>query len=242
VASFAGQTRKLVRRFTKRSESLSGVGASHFRGNEITRRRLEVIDVQQVQQEPRWTARRIVAVGAIGGALAGMMMGMTEMFYGWVSAAHTFWDPLMAIWAWVGGRSHFGTPSNHIGPIILGLGGHMMNAMVFGMMFAAIAAGMATYLRRRGAASGSIDLAGLMLGLAWGLGAWAIMRYGILPLRAPAEADLFTKALVSPQWTWWLAHAILGMTAGMVFVVARRIGSRRPAQPLERPREFPQAA
>lgn len=192
--------------------------------------------------EPRWTAKRIVVVGAVGGMLAGMMMGMTEMFYGWASPTHTFWDPLMAIWSWVAGRNHFGTPSNHVGPIILGLGGHMMNAMMFGVMFSAMAAGMATFLRRRRAASAAIDLAGLMLGVIWGLGAWAIMRYGILPLRRPSDADLFTKALVSPQWTWWLAHAILGMTAGMVFVVARRLGTRTPAQPAEQPREFSQAA
>lgn len=192
--------------------------------------------------EPRWSAKRIVAVGAIGGMLAGMMMGMTEMIYGWVSPAHTFWDPLMAIWAWVGGRNHFGTPSNHIGPIILGLGGHMMNAMVFGIMFAAVAATMATYLRRRGGTSVSIDVAGVMLGVAWGLGAWAIMRYGILPLRAPREADLFTKAVVSPQWTWWLAHAILGMTAGMVFVIARRVGSSQAVVTQQYQREHLRAA
>jgi hypothetical protein len=170
-----------------------------------------------------------------------MMMGMTEMFYGWASPAHTFWDPLMAIWAWVGGRNHFGTPSNHVGPIILGLGGHMMNAMMFGIMFSAVAAGMATFLRRRGASSGSIDMMGLMFGVAWGLVAWVVMRYGILPLRASREADLFTKAVVSPQWTWWLAHAALGMTAGMVFVIARRIGTQ-PAVTLHRRQEFQRAA
>lgn len=199
-------------------------------------------ELQPQTSEAAWTAKRIVTLGAIGGMLAGMMMGMTEMFYGWASPHHTFWDPLMAIWAWVAGRNHFGAPSNHIGPIVLGLGGHMMNAIVFGVMFSAIAAGIATLLRRRSAASVTIDMAGLMLGVSWGLGAWAIMRYGILPLRAPAEADLFTKALVSPQWTWWLAHAILGTTAGMVFVVARHISSRSPAQPLEQPHEFPRAA
>jgi hypothetical protein len=37
--------------------------------------------------------------------------------------------------------------------------------------------------------------------------------------------------VVSPQWVWWLAHAILGMTAGMfLYVVSRRFATR----PLER--------
>jgi hypothetical protein len=198
-------------------------------------------ELQPQTSEAQWSAQRIVAVGAVGGVLAGMMMGMTEMFYGWASPAHTFWDPLMAIWAWVGGRNHFGAPSNHIGPIILGLGGHMMNAMMFGIIFAAMATGVATFLRRRGASAGAIDTLGLLFGLAWGLIAWVIMRYGILPLRASAEANLFTKALVSPQWVWWLAHAALGMTAGMVFVAARRIGTR-PAVTLHRRQELQRAA
>lgn len=192
-------------------------------------------------REPRWTLRRIVLVGAVGGMLSGMMMGAVEMIYGWLSPAHTFWDPLMAIWAWVGGRSHFGAPSNHIGPVVLGLGGHMMNAIVFGIIFATIATVFATTLRRRGATWTAVDLAAIMLGVGGGLAAWTIMRYGVLPLRADAEANLFTKALVSPQWTWWLAHAVLGMTAGAVFVLARRLGEH-PACLLHRQEELRQAA
>ncbi|SRR5712691_2289056 len=192
-------------------------------------------------RDARFTPRRLMLVGAIGGMLSGMMMGATEMFYGWASPAHTFWDPLMAIWSWVGGRNHFGAPGNHVGPIILGLGGHVMNAMVFGIIFAMIAAAFATALRRSGASWPTVDVMTIMLGVGWGLLAWVIMRYGILPLRANAEANLFTKALVSPQWTWWLAHAVLGMTSGMVFVVARRIGTQ-PARPVQREHELRPAA
>jgi len=184
------------------------------------------MEMTSARAEARWRPRRIIVVGAVGGMLSGMMMGATEMFYGWASPAHTFWDPLMAIWAWVGGRNHFGTPSSHVGPIILGLGGHMMNAMAFGIVFALVATAFATLLRRRGASWAAVDSMAIMLGVGWGLLAWVVMRYGILPLRADAEANLFTKAVVSPQWTWWLAHAVLGMTAGVVFVAARRIGEQ----------------
>src|SRR5712691_5610380 len=138
-------------------------------------------------RDARFTPRRLMLVGAIGGMLSGMMMGATEMFYGWASPAHTFWDPLMAIWSWVGGRNHFGAPGNHVGPIILGLGGHVMNAMVFGIIFAMIAAAFATALRRSGASWPTVDVMTIMLGVGWGLLAWVIMRYGILPLRANAE-------------------------------------------------------
>lgn len=35
---------------------------------------------------------RIVALGALGGILAGMMLALTEMIYGWASSTHTAWD------------------------------------------------------------------------------------------------------------------------------------------------------
>jgi len=174
------------------------------------------------------TARRVLLVGAVGGMLAGMMMALVEMLYGWASEAHTFWDAPMAIWSWVGGLEHFGQPENHVGPIVLGVGGHMMNSMLAGIVFAATMAA----LRPRD------DLTPLMAGIAYGLGLWAIMRYAILPLNG-GEDDLFTKDLVSPQWVWWLAHGVLGMTAGMVYDLARRVGSFRPTGP--HPRHAPRA-
>lgn len=157
------------------------------------------------------TAKRIVLVGAFGGMVAGMMMALVEMLYGWASDAHTFWDAPMAIWAWVAGLEHFGQPGNHVGPIILGLGGHMVNAMMVGVVFASLL----TALKLRD------DLTPIMLGIGYGLGLWALMRYAILPLNQ-GEDDLFTKELVSAQWVWWFAHGVLGMTAGLVYDVARR--------------------
>ncbi len=170
------------------------------------------------------TAKQVLLVGSIGGMVAGMMMAMVEMLYGWASDAHTFWDAPLGIWAWVAGRNYFGHPGNHVGPIILGLGGHMMNSMMAGVLFAALATGLVAVLKRRRQLDPIVlDLAPIMLGVAYGLAVWAVMRYGVLPLRRDREADLFTTSLVSPQWVWWLAHAVLGMTAGVAFDVARRV-------------------
>jgi hypothetical protein len=47
------------------------------------------------------------------------------------------------------------------------------------------------------------------------------MRYVLLPING-GEDRLFTMSLVSPQWVWWVAHAALGMTVGMVAAVALR--------------------
>ena len=179
------------------------------------------------------TPKRVLLIGAAGGVIAGMMMAMTEMLYGWAARAHTFWDAPMAICAFVAGRNHYGAPGNHVGPIILGLGGHMMNSMLAGVGFAAMATALVALLRGRNLNPLVLDLAPVMLGLGYGLAFWSVMRYGILPLRSNREAQLFTGTVVSPAWVWWLAHAVLGMTAGMVFDVARRLvgaprGERRP--------------
>jgi hypothetical protein len=167
----------------------------------------------------RFDPRRIMLLGAVGGMLAGMMMALTEMIYGWASSVHTAWDAPMAIWAWIVGLNHFGRPANHIGPIVLGLGGHLMNSILAGVIFITLM----SMLRLRNA------LAAIVFGVAYGLVLWVIMRYGILPLRTSTKT-LFTTSTVSPQWVWWLAHALLGMTAGMFYVAVSRV----PVRPLAR--------
>jgi hypothetical protein len=173
-------------------------------------------------------AKRLLLVGAIGGTAAGMMMAAVEMIYGWASSAHTAWDAPMAIWSWVAGIEHFGHPANHIGPIILGLGGHMMNSMIVGIVFVALI----RLLRNPPGV--------LVLGTAYGVGLWALMRYAILPLNH-GEANLFTTSMVSPQWVWWVAHVALGMTAGLGYVVfgRRRLAAApahgAPAEPIPPP-------
>lgn len=166
---------------------------------------------------PSFALPRFAVIGAVGGMIAGMMMAMVEMIYGLLSDAHTFWDAPMAIWAWVGGLHNFGTPSDHVGAIVLGLVGHMMMSMMIGVVFAGLAF---TVLRN----SGEPML--VMAGVVYGLVVWVVMRYGILPLNG-GGGKLFTSDAVSPQWVWWLAHAILGMTAGVFITLVRRAGDRQ---------------
>jgi hypothetical protein len=64
----------------------------------------------------RLDVRRIVLVGALGGLLAGMVMALTEMIYGWASTAHTAWDAPMAIWAWLVGLNYFGHTTSMVSP------------------------------------------------------------------------------------------------------------------------------
>src|SRR6266542_3767266 len=133
------------------------------------------------------TAKRTILVGVAAGAAAGMMMAAVEMIYGWASSAHTAWDAPMGIWAYIGGLDHFGHPANHIGPIVLGDGGHMMNSMIVGIVFVAV-------MRMLRNPPGT-----LLLGTAYGVGVWALMRYVLVPINTP-EDRLFTTSLISPQW------------------------------------------
>ena len=150
---------------------------------------------------------RTVTVGAVGGAIAGMMMAMIEMAYGAVANGHTLWDAPMAIWAFVAGRDQFGAPSDHVGAIVLGMGGHLANSMMLGVAFALL---MATLVKSPGV------MTPLALGTGFGVAVWVVMRYLVLPLN-DGTADLFTGATVSPQWLWYLAHAAFGMTLGLVY-------------------------
>jgi len=83
---------------------------------------------------------------------------------------------------------------------------HMMNSIVVGIIFAALA-----FSIRPGRPLGAV-----MLGIIYGLAVWVFMRYLLIPLNDP-ESTLFTSDRVSPQWVWWLSHAALGMTAGLFY-------------------------
>jgi cobalamin synthase len=163
----------------------------------------------------RKMTKRTFIVGVVTGAAAGMAMAGVEMIYGWASSAHTAWDAPMGIWAFIGGLNHFGHPANHIWPILLGIGGHMMNAIFIGIVFVAL---MRILRNPPGA---------LLIGAASGVGIWALQRYVFLPINTP-EDRLFMTSTISPQWVWWLAHVALGTTLGLVYVL---LGRRQPAAP-----------
>jgi hypothetical protein len=153
--------------------------------------------------------KRTLLVGVVAGAAAGVAMAAVEMIYGWASSAHTAWDAPMGIWSYIGGLDHIGRPVHHIGPIVLGIGGHMLNAIVVAVVFVAL---MRVLRNPRGA---------VILGAAYGAGLWALQRYVFLPINTP-EDRLFTTGLISPLWVWWVAHLALGTTIGLVYMVLDR--------------------
>jgi hypothetical protein len=155
----------------------------------------------------------IPLAGVVAGSAAGLAMAAVEMIYGWASSAHSAWDAPMGIWSYIGGLNHFGRPANHIGPIVLGIGGHMLNAIVVAIAFVALL----RILRNPPGAP--------ILGAAFGAALWAVQRYVFLPINTP-EDKLFTTGLINPQWVWWISHLALGTTIGVVYLLLDR---RRPA-------------
>jgi hypothetical protein len=172
----------------------------------------------------RAKAKRTLLIGLVAGTAAGLAMAAVEMIYGWASSAHTAFDAPMGIWADIGGLNHFGRPVNHIGPIVLGIGGHMSNAIFVAVVFVAL---MRVLRNPPGA---------VLLGTAYGAGLWALQRYVFLPINAP-ENRLFTTGLISPPWVWWIAHLALGTTIGLVYVVLERRLPVAAGQDLERTQE-----
>src|SRR3954447_13239391 len=153
--------------------------------------------------------KRTLAVGVAAGAAGGLAMAAVEMIYGWASSAHTAWDAPMGIWAYIGRLNHFGRPVDHIGSIVLGIGGHMLNSIFVAVVFVAL---MRVLRNPPGA---------LVLGAAYGAGLWALQRYVFLPINTP-EDRLFTTGPISPLWVWWVAHLALGTTIGLVYMLLDR--------------------
>ena len=158
-------------------------------------------------------AKRTLVIGVAAGAAAGLAMAAVEMIYGWASGAHSAWDAPMGIWAYIGGLNHFGRPVDHIGPIVLGIGGHMLNAIFVAIIFVAL---MRLLRNPPGA---------VILGAAYGAGLWALQRYVFLPINRPNDR-LFATGLISPVWVWWVAHLALGTTMGLVYTLLERRAPR----------------
>ncbi|MGH9299744.1 MAG: hypothetical protein ACRDZT_07480 [Acidimicrobiales bacterium] len=147
--------------------------------------------------ERRSTALQWMVPGLAGG----MMFAMLAMIVGiWTSA---FWAPPQGIAQaiGIGPNGH----DFHIVPFILGLMGHMMNSVILGAIFVAMA---------RATKMGPMML--VVAGTVWGLVVYGILYYLLLPdvfsLWASAGVQSFVSTV--PTWTWVVAHLLFGMTLG----------------------------
>jgi len=150
-------------------------------------------------------------VGAIAGIAGGMMMAMWQMIVGAIAkdptavpGIHTtFWTPVEGIWSVIFGVHRF-HGDFHFVPVVGGVMGHMMNSMILGIMGTAL---IVTLLGRRPNIAAAI-----MLAVAYGIAIEAILVNWIINGSQKIETLYYS----TPRWSWWVAHAIFGMTLGTV--------------------------
>lgn len=138
----------------------------------------------------------------VTGIVAGMMMGVVEMI---ISAAggQGFWAPLRYIAA-VFTRGADTASGFSLGPVVVGLMGHMMNAVILTAIFALLA-------WRFGRNPIALAAAGMM----WGALVFAVMWWAVVPTIDPAMGLLNGAG-------FFATHLIFGMVAGLGVAWARR--------------------
>jgi hypothetical protein len=139
----------------------------------------------------------------LAGVIASMAFGMVEMLIeaGIHGFGDGFWSPLKYIAA-VFTRGADTDPTFAIGPVIVGLMGHMMNALFLGIVFA--------YLTRRVRSWMALAAGGMMYGAA----VFLVMWYGVLVALDPAMKHVDNTG-------FFLSHLVYGGMLGIGIAVAR---------------------
>ena len=153
----------------------------------------------------------LVKVGAIGGLAGGIVMAMWQMVVGAIATdptavpgIHTsFWTAVTAIPSVPFGEQWF-HGSFDFWAVFLGLMGHMMNSAIFGIVGVAL---VTTALGARPRL-----LPAMVLGMAYGL----LLEVVVVNLIVNQIQDLNTLYTSTPEWSWWVAHAMFGAVLGLV--------------------------
>lgn len=88
-------------------------------------------------------------------------------------------------------------------PFIVGVMGHMMNSIIIGLIFLAVAAA----LKLRG-------IALVIAGMVYGVVVYLVMYYPILRGVLASNSGSFLSS--NPEWSWVVAHVMYGMILGLL--------------------------
>jgi hypothetical protein len=163
------------------------------------------------RESARVSAGTIVRTGLVAGLAAGMMMAMWQMVVGAIAqdptaapGIHTsFWTAVTSITSVIFGLDAF-HGSFHFWSVAGGLMGHMMNSMMIGV----VGVGLLTAVQGRRPHPIAAIMQGMMLGL--------VLEVVIVNLIVNRIQDVNTLYTSTPEWSWWVAHGIYGMTLGLV--------------------------
>lgn len=157
-------------------------------------------------QTTPFRVNRAVLAGGAGGLLGGMAMAMFSMFV--AITRDGFWAPVRGITSVVFGDKYYGGGFD-FWPVVAGVGGHMMNSVILGVLFAVLAG----VLFRRASA-----ITIWMAGAVYGVMIWAVMVLGVAHVLQ--RSDLFADSV--PQWAWIAGHVMFGAITGMAVSMTAR--------------------
>ena len=146
------------------------------------------------------------------GLIAGLVFAMWAMVVG--IFASNLWAPPQGIAQSVG-IGHQGHDFQFL-PLVAGLIGHMMNSIIFGLIFFAIVAA----LKLRG---GILVLAGMVYGFAVYLLLYVVVLRGLLS----GTSGSFLSS--NPEWSWILDHLMFGVVLGGLLAYGP-LSERSPAR------------
>jgi hypothetical protein len=140
---------------------------------------------------------RTVLNWALPGLIAGLVFAMWAMLVGLFTS--TLWAPPQGIAQSIG----IGSPGHNfqLVPFVAGLIGHMMNSIVLGVIFVAIA--RALRLQSYAAVVGGMVYGVIVYGAMY----WVLLR-GVLS----STSASFLSA--NPEWSWVAAHLMFGVVLG----------------------------
>lgn len=172
-----------------------------------------------ISRDTGGSASSAVRAGAAG-LIAGLVFAMSAMIVGIFTS--NLWAPPQGIGQalGIGQQGH----DFQIVPFIVGLMGHMMNSIIFGLVFLAVAVA----LKLRG-------IAAVVVGMMYGIVVYAVMNWVVLRNLLSGTSGSFLGA--NPEWSWVVAHLMFGGALGLLFAyrpLRRRRVSRDAEGHLER--------
>lgn len=140
---------------------------------------------------------RTVLKWVLPGLIAGMVFAMWAMVVGLFTS--TLWAPPQGIAQSIG----IGSPGHsfQLVPFVVGVMGHMMNSIVIGVIFVAIARA----IRLQG-------MPAVVGGMVYGVIVYVAMYWVVLRGLLSATSASFLSA--NPEWSWITAHLMFGVVLG----------------------------
>jgi hypothetical protein len=143
------------------------------------------------------SAVRTAARWVLPGLIAGLVFAMWAMVVGIFTS--NLWAPPQGIAqsVGIGAEGH----NFQLVPFVFGMLGHMMNSVIIGVIFIAIA--RVVHLRGAGAVIG---------GMIWGVIAYVVMYRVVLRVLLASTSASFLSA--NPEWSWIAGHLMYGVVLG----------------------------